>query len=301
MSGGTHKSLFKGSALKQASIGAGVAALVAVGLLVFGWQSNSIAASDGAEAQALSKSDDAALVRVAEAATGADQQIDAKQRGQIERIVREYLLKNPELLLEMQTELERRMEVAQKARMKTALADNADSLFRSERAPIVGNKDGDVTVVEFFDYNCGFCRRAIAGMSKLVDDDKNVKVVFKEFPILSKGSEEAARVALAAEKQGKYWELHRALLETPGRADLTKGLRLAKKFGLDIDKLKEDMESDEVKAEIASVQKLADAMGIRGTPHFIIGDKVIPGAPEDLYDQLKARVKEVRQNGCQVC
>ena len=239
---------------------------------------------------------------VAQAASGSPTgSLDAARRKEIEQVVRGYLLKNPEILLEMQGELERRMEVSRNERMKNALSKNAAKLYRSASTPVAGNPNGDVTVVEFFDYNCGFCRRAISSMAKLIDSDANVKVLFKEFPIFGKESEAASRIAIAARKQGKYWQMHRALLEAPGRAGEAKGLRLAKKLGLDIAKLKTDMNSDEVIAEIKDSQKLAEAMGIRGTPHFFVGDKVIPGAPENLLEQLRERIVDVRKNGCPIC
>ena len=283
---------------KTMAVGICGVTLVALGFLAFDVHARSERGSTSAVA---SKDGANTLLRLAQARNKAGEYFNGNQRSAIETIIREYLLKNPEILLQMQTEFERRMEVAQQERVKVALTENADAIFRSATAPVVGNKDGDVTVVEFFDYNCGFCRRAIGGMAKLVDDDKNVKVVFKEFPIFGKESEDAARIALAAGKQGKYWELHRALLETPGRSNKDKGLRLAKKLGLDTVKLEADMTSDDVNKEIEEVRKLADIMGIRGTPHFLIGDKVIPGAPEDLYDQLKFRISEVRDVGCEVC
>ncbi len=227
--------------------------------------------------------------------------IGPAQRKEIEGIIRSYLLNNPEIILEMQREFERRMEAAQQERMKLALSQYRDEIFYSPTTPVAGNPKGDVTVVEFFDYNCGFCRRAISAMAKLVESDKNVRFLFKEFPIFGKDSEAAARIAVAAKKQGKYWEMHRALLEAPGRANEAKGLRIAKKLGLDIEQLKRDMNSEEVKKEIRDAQALADKLGIRGTPHFLIGDQVIPGAPENLYEQLVEKIAQVRKNGCAVC
>lgn len=221
-----------------------------------------------------------------------------KQKTDIEAIVREYLLKNPEILLEMQQAFEAKMAKSRAETMRKSLKANASMLFGGGGQPVIGNPKGDVTVVEFFDYNCGFCRRAIPHLARLIESDKNVKVVFQELPIFGKDSEDASRVALAAAKQGKYWDVHKALLETPGKANAAKALKIAKKLGLDMDKIKADMKSDEVTNAIRQVQALARKMGINGTPHFFIGDQLIPGAPEDLYDQLLTRVKAVRKNGC---
>lgn len=225
----------------------------------------------------------------------------SEQKTGIEAIVREYLLANPEIFLEVQTELEKRLEHAQAERMKTAIKSNAKDLYQRTDAPMAGDPNGDITVVEFFDYNCGFCKRGFSQLSQLIENDKKVRVVFKELPILSKGSEEASRVALAAKQQGKYWDVHRALLNHRGSVDGNSALRIAGKLGLDVEKLKKDKDLQAVTAEIDKVRDLAQKMGINGTPHFLVGDRTIPGAPENLYEQLASHVKELRANGCEVC
>jgi protein-disulfide isomerase len=235
------------------------------------------------------------------AATDVAKVFTPEQKAAIGAIVKDYLLENPEVLLDVQTKLEAKLEKMQEERMKTAIKSYADQLYRRADAAMAGDPNGDVTVVEFFDYNCGFCRRGFSNVAKLIEDDKKVRFVFKELPILSKGSEEASHVALAAKKQGKYWELHRALLQHHGSVDGETALRIAGKLGLDVEKLKADKDSPEVKAEIENVRDLAQKMGINGTPHFLVGDRTIAGAPEDLYEQLKGHVKDLRSNGCEVC
>ncbi len=235
------------------------------------------------------------------APTAAASAFSSDQKSGIEAIVKEYLLANPEILLEVQTRLEAKMEKEQEERLKTAIKSNADELYRRADAPSAGDPKGDITVVEFFDYNCGFCKRGFSEVSKLIENDKKVRVVFKELPILSKGSEEASRVALAAKKQGKYWDVHRALLEYRGSVNGESALKIAGKQGLDVEKLKADMESPEVTGEIDKVRELAQKMGINGTPHFLIGDRTIPGAPDNLYDQIAGHLKDLRANGCEVC
>ncbi|MEO1282170.1 MAG: DsbA family protein [Pseudomonadota bacterium] len=225
-----------------------------------------------------------------------------EQKSEIEKIVRSYLLANPEIFLEVQGVLEKRLQEQQSERLKNAISENAQTLFKRADAPIAGNPDGDVTVVEFFDYNCGFCKRGFKDIADLIAADKNVKVVLKEFPIFGKGSEDAARVALAAKAQGKYWEVHRALLEMEGRVDGASALSAAEKVGLDIARLKSDMTSGPVNEEISTVRDLAQKMGINGTPHFLVGDRTIAGAPEDLLQQFKTNVAEIRKaGGCTVC
>lgn len=225
-----------------------------------------------------------------------------EQRKQIEAIIKDYLVTNPEVMMEVQQALEAKMEKVQAERMSAALKDNAAEIFRNPAAPVAGNPKGDVTVVEFFDYNCGYCKKALVDLMAAADKDKNLKLVLKEFPILSKGSEETARVALAAKVQGKYWEFHRAMLETQGQANEAAALRVAERVGLNIPKLKTDMASAEVKKHIEDVRKLAQKLGIQGTPHFLVGDKPIGGAPDGLADMIVAMAADVRKSGgCKIC
>ncbi len=234
-------------------------------------------------------------------APAADSAFTPAQRKELESIIKDILLANPELLMEAQTALEAKMEKIQNERMAVAIKDNSAEIFRPAASPVVGNSNGDVTVIEFFDYNCGYCKKALPDVAQLIDKDKKVKLIPKEFPILAKGSEEASRVALAAKAQGKYWEFHRAMLESQGQANEASALRVAEKLGLDMPRLKKDMASPEVKKEIEDTRKLASKLGIQGTPHFLVGDRIIPGAPENLAELLNQNVKEVRKDGCKVC
>lgn len=228
--------------------------------------------------------------------------ITPAQKAEIEAIIKNYLLSNPEVMIEVQSALEAKMEKIQAEKMQKALAENAAEIFRSPSAPVAGNPKGDVTIVEFFDYNCGYCKKALVDLASVIQKDKNVRVVLKELPILSKGSEEASRVALAAKLQGKYWEFHRAMMETQGQANEAAALRVAEKVGLDMPRLKKDMVGAEVKKEIADTRALAQKMGIQGTPHFLVGDRVVPGAPEGLAKILSSQVEEIRKTGgCKVC
>lgn len=222
-------------------------------------------------------------------------------RANIEKIIKEYLLDNPEILYEVQTALELKMEKEQAEKTKAAIAKNAKDIYRNPNAPVAGNPDGDITVVEFFDYNCGYCKRGFKDIAKLIKSDPNVRVVFKEYPILSEDSEKAAMVALAAGQQGKYWEVHQTLISARGRATEASAMKAAEDAGADMDKLKADLKSDTVKAEIDRVKTLAKSMGINGTPHFLVGDQSIGGAPQDLYDQLVGHVAKLRKDGCAYC
>lgn len=225
---------------------------------------------------------------------------DAQKRG-IEQIVKDYLLQNPQVLVEVQTALEQKMAKEEAERTKSLVAENAKDIYRHPDAPVAGNPNGDITVVEFFDYNCGYCKRGFHNIRELIEKDKNVRVVFKELPILSKDSEDAAKIALAARAQGKYWELHQAMIESKGRVTEASALDMAGKLGLDVEKLKADKDSDAVKGELARVEALARKMSISGTPHFLVGSEAIGGAPEDLLDQLTQKIATLRQTGCGYC
>jgi protein-disulfide isomerase len=248
-----------------------------------------------------------APIRLAQAATPvpagkAGEAFSPEQRRAIEGIIKEYLLANPELILEVQTALESRMEEIQAKKIQTTIAAQAQEIYRNPDAPVAGNPKGDITVVEFFDYNCGYCKRAFSDVAKLIDKDPKVRVVFKELPILSKGSEEAARVALAAKAQGKYWPVHQALLTLRGQANEQTALAAAEKVGVDMAKLKSDMKSEAVTKEIARVRELAQAMGIQGTPYFLVGDRTIAGAAQNLLEVMSQHVADIRkEGGCKVC
>ena len=213
-------------------------------------------------------------------------------------IVHGYLTKNPEILVEMTNELDKRQAEQQAAQQQKVISENADALFRSPHAYTAGNPDGDVTVVEFFDYNCGFCKRALPDVMKLIENDGKVRVVLKELPIFGEELEAAAKGALAAGMQGKYFEMHQKLFKESGKADKDKVLRVAGELGLDVPKLEKDMEDPSVKQGLDEAKELAQKLGLQGTPLYLIGDRVIPGAPDDLYDQLTAKVTEVREKGC---
>ncbi|NJM55663.1 MAG: DsbA family protein [Verrucomicrobiae bacterium] len=210
------------------------------------------------------------------------QGVAVTDKAAIEKIVREYLLENPELFIEIQSALEAKMEKQQSEKFKAALSENAKDLYRRPEAPVAGNKDGDITVTEFFDYNCGYCKKSFVDVQALIKSDNRVRVVLKELPILSADSVDAAKIALGAKLQGKYWEVHSGLLESKARATGASALAIAAKLGLDMAKLKADAEGPVVKAELDAVRQLASKMGVNGTPHFMVGDRSISGAPADL-------------------
>jgi protein-disulfide isomerase len=223
-----------------------------------------------------------------------------QQKNEIGGIVREYLLNNPEIIREVLQELEKKEAAEDGAKQKVAIKDNADQLFRSSLDLVAGNPAGKVAMVEFFDYNCGYCKRAMPDVMRMVEEDKDLKLVMKEFPILGPGSLVAAKAALASKKQGKYFDFHLALLGHEGHLEADTVMEIAKTVGLDTVKLKADMEAEDVGLVLEANMTLAQKLGIQGTPAFIVDETLIPGAIG--YEGLAASVKQVRdQGGCKVC
>jgi protein-disulfide isomerase len=225
------------------------------------------------------------------------QSFSGEQRGEIERIVREYLLSHPELLQEVMSELEKRQATAEAEKHRAAVAEHSDSIFTSPRQVTLGNAQGDVTVVEFFDYNCGYCKRAMADMLDLMKNDPKVKFVLKEFPVLGEGSVQAAQVAAAVRMQDKsggkkYLEFHQKLLGGRGPADKARALAAAKETGFDLARIEKDIASDEVKAQLEESFKLAEALGLNGTPSYVVGNDVVVGAVG--LNTLKEKVNTAR-------
>ncbi|MBV8924688.1 MAG: thioredoxin domain-containing protein [Bradyrhizobium sp.] len=212
------------------------------------------------------------------------------QRSDIEAIVKNYLIAHPEVLEEAMNELNKRQAAAEEQKHQESIAKNADTIFNSPRGVTLGNKDGDVTFVEFFDYNCGYCKRAMADMLDLLKNDHRLKVVLKEFPVLSEGSVEAAKVAVAARMQdpNRYLDFHTKLLGGRGPADKARAMAAAKDAGYDTAKIEKDMQSPEVKATIEENFKLAEEMGMNGTPSYVIGKQVVVGAVG--LDGLKEKI-----------
>src|SRR5947209_896992 len=211
------------------------------------------------------------------------QSIAPDQRGEIEKIIHEYLLSHPEVLQEAMAELEKRQNAEDAEKHLAAIKDNAPAIFSSAHQVNLGNAQGDVTMVEFFDYNCAFCKRVMSDMLDLMKSDPKLKVVLKEFPVLGEGSLQAAQVAVAARMQDKsggkkYLEFHQKLLGGRGQADKARALAAAKEVGFDMSRLEKDMASEEVKTTLAESFKLAEAMGLNGTPSYVIGTDVVVGA-----------------------
>ena len=196
----------------------------------------------------------------------------------IKRLALEAILEKPEILIEALSILQERENIALAEAQTDALSELRDDFEKN--APIFGNLDGSVTLVEFFDYNCGYCRRAAPEVKAVLEASKDVRIIYREFPILGPGSEVAARASLAARNQGKYQQFHEAMMALNGQAFEASVMEVAGDVGLDLEVLKTDMQSDLVNDHIAASLRLAEALRITGTPTFVLGDEIIPGVIE---------------------
>lgn len=224
------------------------------------------------------------------------------QKDQIRSVIRDYLLQNPEILQEAMVELEKKQKDAEKAAQTAAMKDYSGALVNSPRNIVVGNPQGDVTLVEFFDYNCGYCKRAAVDLREMIKADPKLRVVLRDFPVLGPESVEASLVALAAKNQikpDKYWEFHQKLLDGRGRIGKEKAIAVAKEFGADPAKLEKDMQSPEVRAAIEETMRIGDALKLQGTPAFIVGDEIIFGAVGE--GPLKTAIASMRKCGKAAC
>lgn len=217
---------------------------------------------------------------------------DYVRADQLDRYFRDYLLEHPEVVVESIQRWQAEQQRAQAQQAKQAVQARRDEIFNDPSAPIGGNPSGDVTVVEFMDYNCGFCRKVFPDITRLIEGDGGVRLLFKEFPVLGPGSEFAARAALASMKQDRYVDFHNAMMQSGQRLAEPQVLAIAEKIGLDVERLKQDMQDPELQASIDRNLELARALAINGTPSFVIGDEIVRGATS--LDNLKRLISEAR-------
>lgn len=224
----------------------------------------------------------------------AEDGFSAAEKAAIGDVIQEYLKENPSVVIDAIDAYREKEAEMEKAKAAEQIVANKDYLTRAD-APSIGNPDGDVTVVEFFDYNCGYCKRALPDIQKIAKSDPNVRFVFKEMPILGPTSKTAAQWALAAHRQGKYFDFHTAVMEHRGPKDEDNMVKVAEKVGLDVDKAKADIAGGEIDKELDMVSKVGREIGVSGTPAFIIGDTFVPGYIGE--DGLKNAIAEERKKG----
>ena len=239
----------------------------------------------------------AAVLALSPAAGAQDAGLTEGQRRLIDEQVREFILKHPEVIVEAirrwQAEQEAEQleaKAEQEAEQREQIAQLQAEIERNPADPVLGNPHGDVTLVEFFDYQCGYCKQMTGPLFEAADADGNLRLVMKEFPILGQVSVIAARAALASREQDAYEAMHIALMNLRGRLTEETIFQTARELGLDVDRLVRDMESPEIDRVIQTVHQLAETLGIRGTPAFIVGGDLVPGAmePSELYGLITA-------------
>lgn len=215
-----------------------------------------------------------------------------EQKAEIEKLVHEYVLEHGELLIESVNKYQSKQEEETNKQAGVKAKELLESLKKEKNMAYAGNKDGDVTVVEFFDYNCGYCKKAFEEIQSLLKDDKNVHIVFYDMPILGPDSLESAKWSLAAKKQDKYFAYHTALMNHQGGKDDATFKKLATEAGLDAEKLAKDKDDPSIEQEIKTHIETAQGLGIQGTPGFLINDQVFRGYIP--YEQIQKSIKEER-------
>lgn len=211
---------------------------------------------------------------------------------QLEKDVVEIIKANPEVIIKSLQQYQVDQQKEQQNKLKGAVKENHDALYKDNHSLVIGNPDGDVSLAVFKDYRCGYCKRFWGTINKLVSEDPNVKVILKELPILGKDSQFASKLALASKNQGKYAEFYKNLIEHRGPWDQKTLLSIAKKLSIDTDKLVKDATDQKIAANIASNIQLARKIGITGTPAVTIGDNLYSGAL--TLDVLKGHIKTLR-------
>lgn len=242
-----------------------------------------------------------ALVAAAGLAPAAAQSFQPAQKTEIEKIVKDYLLSNPEVLRDALTELDRRQKAEEAAARSKILSDVNGPLYTSKQQAVLGNPNGKTVLVEFFDYNCGYCKRAVDDLTKLMKENPDLKVILKEFPVLGPNSIEAAKIAAATRDQigAKYWDFHQKLMGTRGQIGKAQALAVAKEVGADVAKVEKDAEGAEVSNGLNETMMIADALNLSGTPVYVLADDVIIGAVG--YDKLKGKLDNVKKCGKTAC
>ncbi|MGE0733691.1 MAG: DsbA family protein [Alphaproteobacteria bacterium] len=246
----------------------------------FSWLASALLAGSLFAAPALAQSD-------------AKKPLSPEQEKAVQGIIKQYILDNPEVIIEAVESLRKKQEAMKAEQAKQALDTQKAALYDDKDSPVGGNVNGDVTIVEFFDYQCPYCKRAHVSLTEAVAKDGKIKIIYKEFPILSEESRIAAVAALAARNQGKYLPFHNALLSARDKLTAESIFAIAKSAGLDVDKLRKDMQSPEIGRALERNMALADALNIRGTPAFIVGREIVPGAID--VDTIRELVKRARE------
>jgi protein-disulfide isomerase len=228
-----------------------------------------------------------AAPKTATAASSTTSSFSDAQKTELNTLIKDFILNNPDVLMESVNRQREQAAKAQEEQGAKALAEYKEFLFNNPEMPDIGPKNADITIVEFFDYNCGYCKRALEAVQAVIDKDKNVRFVFVELPILSDQSRAAAEVAMASHLQGKYFEFHRDLMHFNGPKTEENMMMIAGKLGLDTARLLKDAKSEKVQTLLAKKMEAANKLAITGTPAFILGDQIIRGfIPADAMQTM---------------
>jgi protein-disulfide isomerase len=236
----------------------------------------------------------AALAALAALPARAADPLTPAQKEAVERVIHDYLLEHPEVMVEALRNAEVKLKEKKEENAKQAIVQRRSELLSDATAPIAGNPQGDVTIVEFFDYRCPYCKQVEPHLEALLKEDPKLRIVYKEFPVLGPESVYAARMALAARKQGKYAAFHEAMMAAKGKITEETILMVAHSVGIDVARAKTDMTAPDIQEIIKRNYALADALDIQGTPAFIVGDTLVPGATD--LDNLRRLIAEARKS-----
>jgi protein-disulfide isomerase len=241
-----------------------------------------------------------ALAFVLAPAAYAEEALTPAQKKAVEATIENYLIAHPEVIVQALQRMQQREKQSKENQVMGYLSSNGDRVRNDPNSFVGGNPDGDVTLVEFFDYRCGYCKKFHPVLEELLKTDKNLRVVYKEFPILGPESQLASQAAIAALIQDPklYLPFHVALMEARGSLTQPRILDIAEEIGLDLGRLKGNLQAKKIKEVVANNYDLAQNLGITGTPGFIIGDKIIPGYVN--AEQMRSLIAEAR-TGCKTC
>ncbi|RTL61130.1 MAG: DsbA family protein [Hyphomicrobiales bacterium] len=223
------------------------------------------------------------------------------QKAAIEQMIHAYIVSHPEVLVEAQEALNKRAETDRVENIRRVLSKHRDELYRQAGDLVLGNPQADVAIIEFYDYNCPYCRRVAPELAQRIAADSKLKLILKPLPYITPASPRVAYLAAAAVRQGRFADYHAALLASKGQATEASALRLAQDLSLDVARLKHDADLPEVKASVDRSADLAKTLNIEGTPFFFIDDHYISGVPDDFAARLDGAIVDVRKGGCKLC
>lgn len=234
-------------------------------------------------------------------APAGDADLSPSQKAQFEKLIRDYILTHPEILLEAQQALEEKAETARLDQIKGFIEKHKAALYHQGDDLVLGNPKGDIAIVEFFDYNCPHCKRTWGALEARIKAEPRLKVILKIMPYITKESARVGALAVAARSQGKFPAFHAALMASQGQTTEQSALRLAARLEINVEKLKMDAGTEAATGVVSRADALSKALNLQGSPFFFIDDRHIPGAPDDLEAKLDEAIKVVAKTGCRLC